>query len=80
MSAYSPGILETAMWDLIGEKLGERDRLQKGETLAQNAKSILLGRVSVPDDVARLVSFLSAEGSDYITGQTILVDDGIEFS
>lgn len=80
VNAYGPGIVGTAMWDLIDEKLGDREGLAKGEALAQNAKSILLGRVSVPNDVAQLVSFLSSEDSDYITGQTILVDGGIEFS
>ncbi|MGO1359981.1 MAG: SDR family oxidoreductase, partial [Brevibacterium aurantiacum] len=31
-------------------------------------------------DVANLVSFLSSEDSDYITGQTMLVDGGMQFS
>ena len=80
VNAYGPGIVGTAMWDLIDEKLGAKQGLQKGEALAENAKSILLGRVSVPDDVARMVSFLASEDSDYVTGQTLLVDGGIQFS
>ncbi|MDN5654517.1 MAG: SDR family oxidoreductase [Kocuria sp.] len=36
--------------------------------------------MSVPDDIARLVSYLAGEDSDYITGQTMLVDGGIQFS
>ncbi|MDZ5078566.1 SDR family oxidoreductase [Nesterenkonia sp. HG001] len=80
VNAYGPGIVGTAMWDLIDEKLGAKEGLQKGEALEQNARSILLGRVSVPADVAQLVSFLSSPDSDYITGQTILVDGGIQFS
>nr|WP_255447503.1 SDR family oxidoreductase [Schumannella sp. 10F1B-5-1] len=40
----------------------------------------MLGRVSVPDDVAKLVSFLASPDSDYVTGQTYLVDGGIQFS
>ena len=80
VNAYGPGIVGTAMWDLIDEKLGAKQGLEKGEALAENAKSILLGRVSVPDDVARMVSFLASEDSDYVTGQTLLVDGGIQFS
>lgn len=80
VNAYGPGIVGTAMWDLIDEKLGQKQGLARGEALAENAKSILLGRVSVPDDVAQLVSFLSSTDSDYITGQTMLVDGGIQFS
>lgn len=80
VNAYGPGIVGTAMWDLIDEKLGAKQGLKKGEALEQNAKSILLGRVSVPNDVAQLVSFLASEDSDYVTGQTMLVDGGIQFS
>jgi len=80
VNAYGPGIVGTAMWDLIDEKLAAQQGLAKGEALAENARSILLGRVSVPEDVAKLVSFLSSPDSDYVTGQTYLVDGGIQFS
>ncbi len=43
-------------------------------------KSIPLGRVGQPDDVANLVSFLASKDSDYITGQSILVNCGTDFS
>ncbi|WP_432513007.1 acetoin reductase [Kineococcus sp. SYSU DK001] len=80
VNAYGPGIVGTAMWDLIDEKLAAKHGQQKGEALAENAQSILLGRVSVPDDVAKMVSFLASPDSDYVTGQTMLVDGGIQFS
>ena len=56
-----------------------RGGLAKGEAI-RSTGDILLGRVSVPEDVANLVSFLSSEDSDYITGQTMLVDGGMQFS
>ncbi|EXF25549.1 diacetyl reductase [Nesterenkonia sp. AN1] len=80
VNAYGPGIVGTAMWDLIDEKLAEEEGLQKGEAIKKYAGDILLGRVSVPDDVASLVSFLASEDSDYVTGQTMLVDGGMQFS
>ncbi|MFE5776847.1 MULTISPECIES: SDR family oxidoreductase [Brachybacterium] len=80
VNAYGPGIVGTAMWDLIDEKLAAKNGQKRGEALAENAESIHLGRVSEPDDIARLVSYLSGEDSDYVTGQTILVDGGIQFS
>ncbi|WP_432570527.1 SDR family oxidoreductase [Kineococcus sp. SYSU DK005] len=80
VNAYGPGIVGTAMWDLIDEKLAAKQGLAKGQALEQNARSILLGRVSVPDDVAKMVSYLASPDSDYVTGQTLLVDGGIQFS
>jgi meso-butanediol dehydrogenase/(S,S)-butanediol dehydrogenase/diacetyl reductase len=80
VNAYGPGIVGTAMWDLIDEKLAAKHGQQRGEALAENARSIHLGRVSVPEDVAALVSYLAGEDSDYVTGQTMLVDGGIQNS
>ena len=80
VNAYGPGIVGTAMWDLIDEKLAAKHGQQRGEALAENARSIHLGRVSVPEDVAAMVSYLASEDSDYVTGQTMLVDGGIQFS
>ena len=80
VNAYGPGIVGTAMWDLIDEKLAAEEGLAKGEAIKKYAGDILLGRVSVPEDVANLVSFLASEDSDYVTGQTMLVDGGMQFS
>ncbi|HLS93101.1 MAG TPA: SDR family oxidoreductase [Microbacterium sp.] len=80
VNAYGPGIVGTAMWDLIDEKLAAKHGQQRGEALAENAESIALGRVSTGDDVARMVSYLAGPDSDYVTGQTMLVDGGIQFS
>lgn len=42
----------------------------------QIVKTIPLGRIAEPEDVARPVLFLCSEGSDFITGQTLMVDGG----
>jgi NAD(P)-dependent dehydrogenase (short-subunit alcohol dehydrogenase family) len=39
-------------------------------------KSIPLGRIAEPGDVAHAALFFCSEGSDFITGQTLLVDGG----
>jgi meso-butanediol dehydrogenase/(S,S)-butanediol dehydrogenase/diacetyl reductase len=41
---------------------------------------IALGRLSEGEDVARVVRFLAGEDSDYVTGQTLIVDGGMHFS
>ncbi|KAL3450247.1 hypothetical protein BJX65DRAFT_305092 [Aspergillus insuetus] len=81
VNAYAPGIVGTAMWDKVDELLGEIEGRKRGESLEYYSKSIALGRASVPEDVAGLVGgFLASEDSDYVTGQTMLVDGGIVFT
>jgi len=66
------------MWDLIDEELGKKTGAAKGDTIKKYSGELIpLGRTSVPEDVAKLVSFLASRDSDYMTGQTQLVDGGI---
>ncbi|KAK4968698.1 hypothetical protein LTR28_001758 [Elasticomyces elasticus] len=80
-NAYAPGIVGTAMWDLIDKELGKKTGAKIGDTIKKYSDElILLGRTSVPEDVANLVAFLASRDSDYITGQTQVVDGGIVFT
>lgn len=38
---------------------------------------IPLGRMGVPDDIAKVAVFLASSDSDYMTGETIVVDGGV---
>lgn len=81
VNAYAPGIVGTAMWDLIDEKLGEKDGRKKGDTIKKYTEELIAQkRTSVPEDVAKLVSFLAGPDSDHVTGQTQVVDGGIIFT
>jgi len=80
VNAYAPGIVGTAMWDLLDEELGKMSGVEKGETFKKSSDGIALGRTSVPEDVAQCVSYLASPDSDYMTGQTLLIDGGIQFS
>jgi meso-butanediol dehydrogenase/(S,S)-butanediol dehydrogenase/diacetyl reductase len=77
VNAYCPGIVGTDMWDLIDEKLGGYLDLPKGEALKQYASGIPLGRVQTPEDVASFVSYLAGPDSDYMTGQSVMIDGGV---
>lgn len=68
------------MRETIDEGMGKINGLPKGENFKNTKSSITLGRTSVPEDVAKMVSFLASEDSDYVTGQTMLVDGGMAFS
>lgn len=81
VNAYAPGVVGTAMLESIDEEIGKLTGAQKGETIKKYADEVIaMGRVSVPEDVSKVVSFLAGPDSDYMTGQTVVVDGGIVFT
>ncbi|KAI1490749.1 hypothetical protein F5X96DRAFT_694127 [Biscogniauxia mediterranea] len=81
VNAYAPGIIGTKMWDHIDEVGAARKGLRKGELMKKLVHELTaLGRTGTPEDVAKLVSFLASSDSDFVTGQTQIVDGGITFS
>ncbi len=67
VNTVAPGFIETEMLDSIPEKVLDRIRSQ-----------IPLGRLGRVDEVARVVHFLCADASSYITGQVWAVNGGQE--
>ena len=48
------------------------------EEIRENAcKQIILGRFGKPEDIANTAVFLASDKADYITGQVISVDGGM---
>ncbi|HLU55008.1 MAG TPA: acetoin reductase [Pseudonocardia sp.] len=80
VNAYCPGIVGTEMWNQIDEGLGGYLGTGKGEALAKYSQLIALGRVQTPEDVAGFVSYLAGPDSDYMTGQSVMIDGGIVMS
>lgn len=81
VNAYCPGIVDTGMWELIDEQIGAIQGLAKGEAMKQFSDALItLGRVETPEDVAAFVSYLASKDSDYMTGQSVMIDGGIVFS
>jgi NAD(P)-dependent dehydrogenase (short-subunit alcohol dehydrogenase family) len=69
------------VWELIDAGVAEKRGLKRGEVIKRMVHELTaLDRVSVPEDVAKLVSFLASSDSDFITGQTQLVDGGIVYT
>jgi len=66
VNAVAPGLIESEVVSKMPK--------EKLETII---KSSSLGRVGKPEEVAQAVLFLASEHSNYITGQTIVVDGGI---
>jgi 3-oxoacyl-[acyl-carrier protein] reductase len=66
VNAVAPGLIESEVVSKMPK--------EKVEAII---KSSSLGRIGKPEEVAKVVLFLASEHSDYITGQTIVVDGGI---
>jgi meso-butanediol dehydrogenase/(S,S)-butanediol dehydrogenase/diacetyl reductase len=80
VNAYCPGIVGTDMWDLIDEGLAAHEGLQKGEAMEKYSNLIALERVEERQYVAAFESYLASHDSDYMTGQSIIIDGGVQFS
>lgn len=65
-NAIAPGFVKTDMADKLGE-----------ETLASAVKTIPLGRLATPEDIAGTAVFLAGDSAAYITGEVIKVDGGL---
>ncbi len=69
----------TDMWTEIDARFAELTGAEKGATFDKFVGSIALGRAQTPQDVASLVSYLAGPDSDYMTGQSILIDGGMVY-
>lgn len=80
VNAYCPGIVDTQMWVEVDRDLGAINHVGEGESMKAMAGAITLGRVSQGSDVAAFVSYLAGSDSDYMTGQSPLIDGGMLFA
>jgi acetoacetyl-CoA reductase len=67
VNAITPGYIATDMLTTIPEDVMERFRCQ-----------IPVGRIGRPEEIARVVAFLAADASSYITGQVWAVNGGLD--
>lgn len=79
VNGYSPGIVGTGMWEQLDRDFAALTGAEEGATFKKYVEGITLGRASTPEDVAGFVSYLAGPDSDYMTGQTPLIDGGIVF-
>lgn len=61
-----PGFIETDMTSKMPRQIKH-----------QNLQRILLNRFGKPEEVAKVVVFLTSDNSSYVVGQTIVVDGGL---
>lgn len=66
VNAIAPGFVDTEMTEVLSEEIKE-----------SACRQIILGRFGKPEDIANAVVFLASDKADYITGQVISVDGGM---
>src|SRR5581483_939367 len=76
VNAIAPGIVDTPFWDEVDKQFARLLNMEVGEPKRTFVKSIPLGRIEQPDDVAGAAVFLASAESDYITQQCLNVDGG----
>ncbi len=70
VNAIAPGFIET---DMTKKGKSEDEWLK---TVNEISSRTLKGRIGRPEDIANAALFLASDESDFITGQTIVVDGG----
>ena len=66
VNAIAPGFVDTEMTGVLSEEIRENA-----------CRQIILGRFGKPEDIANVAVFLASDKADYITGQVISVDVGM---
>ena len=61
----APGLVQTEFSKVLVDNYGEL-----------LAKSLPLGRLGQPDDIAALAVFLASDAASWITGETYVIDGG----
>jgi 3-oxoacyl-[acyl-carrier protein] reductase len=66
VNAVAPGFIESKMTDAMPD-----------EVKAMVKKLISLGRTGKPEEVAKVIAFLSSDEASYITGNVVNIDGGL---
>lgn len=79
-NCFCPGVVATPMWDVIDK--GFRDNkltTKENEAFDSFAATAVLGRASQPADLVGVARYLASSDSDFMTGQSLMVDGGMVF-
>ncbi len=78
VNAFAPGVVRTELWEQLDREFVELGVTQKpDQAINEFSQAILIGRYAKPGDITGVTTFLASTGSDYITGQTFMVDGGM---
>ncbi len=73
--SIAPGAIETEGAARLAQS-GEMDETERQAIADAMVAKMPIGRMGNPDDIAKVVVFLSSSAADYMTGENVLVDGG----
>ena len=79
VTGFAPGVVHTELWETLDKDLmaiGASER--PGQAMEEFSANILRGRVAKPADITGTTTFLASSASDYMTGQIVMIDGGME--
>jgi len=71
VNCVSPGFIDTPMLERFAESTGNKEA-----TYEKLAKSVPLGRLGRPEEIASVIIFLLSDDSSFMTGSEVVVDGG----
>lgn len=78
VNAFAPGVVRTELWEQLDREFVTLGLTEKpDQAINEFSQSILAGRYARPEDITGVTTFLASTGSDYVTGQTYMVDGGM---
>ena len=76
VNAIAPGVVDTPMWDVVDAQFAKYENKPLGQKKREVGLAVPMGRMGLPDDIARPCVFLASDDARYITAQTLNVDGG----
>jgi len=79
VNGFSPGVVETPLWAQLDKDMVDIHAAEKeGDAFATFASGALLGRAAQVADIVPTAVFLASPDSDFITGQVMAIDGGMD--
>jgi len=77
VNAYCPGSVDTPLLNRALEYLAANENTTVENVKNSFVQNTPLKRLAAPDEIANFVSFVASHESEYMTGQSVLIDGGL---